>query len=108
MSAVQGNAQALGAVTGIIDGTGSAGAAVVGLIGGQVSNNQLFLLLMLSCLVSMLCLWRITKRDWYELLESGVLDSADALYRTLFPDREWKRRRQDALREKTLLRDDIA
>lgn len=67
---VTGSAKALATVTAIIDGTGSIGAAVGPLIAGLVLQygwNTVFYMVMVSDVLAVLCLLRVTKYEFLRL-----------------------------------------
>lgn len=71
---IKGNSRALATVTAIIDGTGSAGAALGPLLAGYISTkgwNSVFFMLITSILFAGLCLIRIVKAEIREKLIEG-------------------------------------
>lgn len=68
-SSLQGNAAALATVTSIIDGVGSIGAAtgpfLVGIVAGKQSNwNNVFIMLIICNISSLLCLVKLVRKEW--------------------------------------------
>ncbi|XP_064477178.1 glucose-6-phosphate exchanger SLC37A2-like [Ornithodoros turicata] len=65
-SSISGSSKALATVTAIIDGTGSLGAAVGPLFAGLLLGygwNSVFYMMMMSDLLAVICLLRVTKRE---------------------------------------------
>jgi len=64
---LRGNDKALGTVTGIVDGTGSVGAAIgqqiVSRVSTKVSWSAVFVILMVMTLLSAVCIFRMLYRD---------------------------------------------